>query len=62
MCPRIILSNGPAISAIIFYVSKIFNILFSSGIKLIFVESFCRVYSLSLTGKLVYWIADIFIV
>lgn len=32
------------------------------GIKIIFIESFARVYNKSLTGKLVYPIADLFLV
>jgi beta-1,4-N-acetylglucosaminyltransferase len=30
--------------------------------KIIFVESFCRVQSLSMTGKILYYVADRFIV
>lgn len=32
------------------------------GIKVIYIESFARVYDMSLTGKLVYHMADLFIV
>lgn len=30
--------------------------------KIIYIESFARVHTLSLTGKLVYWLADLYIV
>ena len=32
------------------------------GIKIIYIESFARVYSLSVTGRLVYLFADVFVV
>lgn len=37
-------------------------LLFNLGAKILFVESFCRVQTLSLTGRLVYPIADRFVV
>lgn len=30
--------------------------------KILFIESWCRVYALSLSGKIVYWLADRFVV
>lgn len=54
--PDVVVSTGPEIAIPVFYVAKIL------GIKTIFVESWCRVKELSLTGKLVYSISDFFFV
>lgn len=50
--PDIILSTGAEIAVPFFYVGKLM------GIKTIFIESWCRVETRSLTGKLVYPVAD----
>jgi len=61
--PDLVLVNGPgtclpvAISAFFFRIVG-----WKTGTKIVFVESFCRVTSLSLTGKLLYPIADLFAV
>lgn len=54
--PDLILSTGAAVAVPFFYVGKLF------GVKLIYVEIFDRIDRLTLTGKLVYPIADKFIV
>lgn len=60
--PRIVLCNGPgtclpvAIAGLL--LGKFLGIF---PITLVFVESFCRVDTLSLTGKIMYWIADLFV-
>ena len=52
--PSVLVSLGAEIALPFFYLAKIF------GIKTIFIESWCRVENLSLTGKLVYPIVDEF--
>ncbi|MHA1239121.1 MAG: PssD/Cps14F family polysaccharide biosynthesis glycosyltransferase [Candidatus Odinarchaeia archaeon] len=54
--PQVIIGNGPALNLPIFYAGKIL------GKRLIYVESVCRVYRLSLTGRLLLKIADLFFV
>ncbi len=52
--PDVVVSLGAEIAVPFFYLARLF------GIKTIFIESWCRVTSLSLTGKLVYPIANEF--
>ena len=54
--PELIISCGAAVAVPFFYVGKLF------GAKLIYIEVFDRIDSSSLTGRLVYPIADRFIV
>lgn len=54
--PQLIVSCGAAVAVPFFYVGKLF------GAKLIYIEVFDRIDSSSLTGRLVYPIADRFIV
>ncbi|MFV0341462.1 MAG: PssD/Cps14F family polysaccharide biosynthesis glycosyltransferase [Anaerocolumna sp.] len=54
--PDIVLSTGALIAFPFCIVSKVF------GAKIIFIESFARVYNKSLTGKLIYPFSDLFIV
>ncbi|MCL4294098.1 MAG: oligosaccharide biosynthesis protein Alg14-like protein [Anaerolineae bacterium] len=54
--PEVILSLGAEIALPFFYLSKLL------GIKTIFIESWCRVENLSKTGRLVYPVADVFLV
>lgn len=56
MKPDVIISTGSAIAIPIFYIGKIFNK------KTIYIESICRVRKLSKAGKLIYPIADVFLV
>jgi len=53
---KVILSTGPGISILPSYFFKIFNT------KLIYIETDCRFTTKSLTGKLLYFIADKFYV
>eukprot|EP00980_Cylindrotheca_fusiformis_P020326 scaffold7344_cov145-Cylindrotheca_fusiformis.AAC.24 len=60
--PSLLLCNGPGTClpiAIATLLCRIFG--FCEG-KIVFVESFCRVKSLSLTGKILYHIVDLFVV
>lgn len=54
--PDLIVSMGAEIAIPFFYVAKVL------GIRTIFIESWCRITDLSGTGKLVYPVADLFLV
>lgn len=54
--PAVILSTGAALAFPFFLVGKLF------GLRLVYVESLTRIDSLSLTGRLVYPLADAFFV
>nr|CAD2172810.1 unnamed protein product [Meloidogyne enterolobii] len=62
--PDLILCNGPAICLPICLFARLFNFLRIKRIKIIFVESICRVQTLSLTGRILYHlnIPDAFLV
>lgn len=60
--PDVILCNGPGTCIPICAAGYILRFLGVKHVKIIFVESFCRVTTLSLTGKLLYWAADRFLV
>lgn len=55
--PDFIISAGSEISIIFFYLSKVF-----SRARLIYIESAAQVNDLSVTGKMIYPIADLFLV
>ena len=52
----LVIGNGPGLCVMIFIMSRLM------GIKTLYVESFARVYSLSLTGQLLQYISIYFIV
>lgn len=54
--PDVVISSGAAVAVPFFYIAKLMKK------KLIYVEVFDRIDSLTLTGKLVYPITDLFIV
>lgn len=54
--PAAVVSTGAEIAIPVFYTAKLFRI------KTIFIESWCRVHEPSTTGKLIYPIADVFLV
>ena len=54
--PRIIVSTGADVAIPICYLGKLFNI------KILFIESLCRVNDLSPSGKIVYPISYLFLV
>lgn len=54
--PHVIVSTGAEIAIPVFYTAKLLMI------KMIFIESWCRVNKPSITGKIVYPIADVFFV
>ncbi|EAT45995.1 AAEL002805-PA [Aedes aegypti] len=61
--PDLILTNGPGTCVpicLVAFLSKLFFI--NRNCKIVFVESFCRVKSLSLSGQILQWITDLFVV
>ncbi|MFS0661271.1 PssD/Cps14F family polysaccharide biosynthesis glycosyltransferase [Niallia alba] len=54
--PKVLLSTGAGVTIPISVISKLFRT------KIIYVETGARIYSLSFTGKLMYYLADEFIV
>mmetsp|Transcript_35670 Transcript_35670/g.53167 ORF Transcript_35670/g.53167 Transcript_35670/m.53167 type:complete len:218 (-) Transcript_35670:109-762(-) len=60
--PDLVLCNGPGTCLPIVVVTFVLRVLGLCEGKVVFVESFCRVNSLSLTGKLLYPIVDRFLV
>lgn len=60
--PDLVLCNGPGTCVPVCLVAFIMKLFHYADTSIIFVESICRVKSLSLTGKLMYFIADLLIV
>ena len=60
--PQLLLVNGPGTCVPVVYSAFIFRVLALGICKVVFAESLCRVQTLSLTGKLVYYIVDAFVV
>ena len=60
--PQLILCNGPGTGVLICYSAFLLRMIGVYQPAIVYVESFCRVKSLSLSGKLIYPIADRFIV
>lgn len=54
--PEVIVSTGALVTVPISIIAKIFHC------KVVYIESFARIYNPSLTGKIMYKFADIFIV
>lgn len=62
--PEIVLCNGPGTCVpicLIAFMLKIFGAI-NAQCKIVFVESYCRVKTVSLSGKILVWIADCFVV
>ena len=61
--PDVIISNGPGTAIPILVSGFLLRVFFiKTNIKLIFLESFCRVDDLSMSGKIAYKFVNIFIV
>mmetsp|Transcript_21711 Transcript_21711/g.59504 ORF Transcript_21711/g.59504 Transcript_21711/m.59504 type:complete len:203 (-) Transcript_21711:81-689(-) len=60
--PDLVLANGPGTCVPIAYIAWVLKLLTVKECRIVFVESIARVHSLSLSGKLLYPIADKFLV
>lgn len=61
--PDLILSNGPATCVPVCLVAFLFKVFYiNSRCKIAFIESYCRVKSLSLSGWILLYLTDIFVV
>ncbi|XP_055522353.1 UDP-N-acetylglucosamine transferase subunit ALG14 homolog [Wyeomyia smithii] len=61
--PDLILTNGPGTCVpicLVAFLAKVFFV--NRNCKIVFIESFCRVKSLSLSGRILLWITDLFVV
>ena len=57
--PKLVLVNGPGTCVPIVLVSKLLSFVkLCSPVKVVFIESVCRVKSLSLSAKLLWYILD----
>ncbi|XP_044762983.1 UDP-N-acetylglucosamine transferase subunit ALG14 homolog [Coccinella septempunctata] len=60
--PDIVICNGPGSCVPICFVCFLLKCLFIKNIQIVFVESYCRVKTFSLTGKIMAYMADNFLV
>lgn len=60
--PNIIFCNGPGTCVPVCFVVFLMRCLFLLDCRIVFIESICRVRTLSLTGKILQFFADVFIV
>lgn len=60
--PHVILCNGPGTCIPVCWAALLFRICLGRSSTTVFIESYCRVQSLSLTGKILYYLADLFVV
>lgn len=60
--PDLVLCNGPGTCIPVCFVAFMMRLFHYTNSSIIFVESICRVKTLSLTGKLIYLFADLIIV
>ncbi|XP_076239960.1 ALG14, UDP-N-acetylglucosaminyltransferase subunit [Calliopsis andreniformis] len=56
--PDLLLCNGPGTCVPLCIIVFLFNAFFITNTIIVFIESFCRVKTLSLTGKILYYLAD----
>ncbi|MCL4133577.1 UNVERIFIED_CONTAM: hypothetical protein GTU68_000001 [Idotea baltica] len=56
--PDLILCNGPGSCVPVCIASFVFKVLGLANARMIFIESICRIKSLSLSGKILYYICD----
>lgn len=61
--PDLILCNGPGTCVPICLVAFIYKVLFiNRHCRIVFIESYCRIRTISLTGKILVWFTDLFVV
>ncbi|KAJ3377720.1 UDP-N-acetylglucosamine transferase subunit [Lobulomyces angularis] len=62
LSPDVIITNGPGTCIPVCISAIMLNVFLLRNINIVFVESFARVNDLSLSGKMVYYFTDLFIV
>ncbi|XP_076655047.1 ALG14, UDP-N-acetylglucosaminyltransferase subunit [Halictus rubicundus] len=60
--PHLLLCNGPGTCVPLCIIIFLFKVFFITQTTIVFIESFCRVHTLSLSGKILYYIADYLLV
>ncbi|KAJ1526077.1 hypothetical protein ONE63_009242 [Megalurothrips usitatus] len=60
--PELVLCNGPGTCVPICILAFLLRTFFLTNTIIVFIESVCRVESLSMTGKILYYFADVFLV
>lgn len=61
--PDVVLSNGPGTCVPVVAVAALWRLIgVNRGVRLVFVESFCRVKSISLSGQMLQCVVDLFVV
>ena len=60
--PDLLLVNGPGVCCPVVVCIFLGNVLGITNASIVFIESFCRVTTLSLTGRLIYPMCDLFFV
>lgn len=60
--PDVVLCNGPGTCVPVCFVAFMMRVFHCADTSIVFVESICRVKTLSLTGKLMFFLADLIIV
>lgn len=61
--PDLILCNGPGTCIPICLIAFVLNLLFiNTECRIVFVESYCRIKTISLSGKILIWFTDMFVV
>ncbi|XP_031833283.1 ALG14, UDP-N-acetylglucosaminyltransferase subunit [Nomia melanderi] len=60
--PQLLLCNGPGTCVPLCIITFLFKVFYITQTTIVFIESFCRVQTLSLSGKILYYIADYLIV
>lgn len=61
--PDLLMCNGPGTCVPICLVTFLFRVVcINTKCRIVFIESFCRIKSLSLTGRIMIWFADLFVV
>ncbi|CAM1328481.1 ALG14 (predicted) [Pycnogonum litorale] len=56
--PDMVLSNGPGTCIPVCLVAFVLRVFYVKRIEIVYVESICRVTSMSLSGKIMYYFAD----
>jgi len=60
--PNLLIVNGPGTCIPVCFWCFLLTTFFVCDVRIVYIESICRVTSLSLTGKLLYFVADCFLV